>query len=757
MKTINNIPSIPELAVQYGTITKEQFDQVIKLYNQKQRQGIDPDYGDIILQLKIATSYQVGLLKLIQEYLILKKSGEEFGKIAIKKGYATPADVKNALEHQKREFKKAKRKKLIGDILVEGRVITTKQKNTILKEQSLLEKQTDKILGKDKITKEKTKQKNTQSSKDISITNYEKQFLKIKVLDKEFAAIVLEKGFSSKQQVYEAQTIQEEEFEKERRLRTLGDIMVSLKFISEGQKNLILEEQSHLNQKNSSDVTPNINVLVNKDRTEAKIQVKKIDTICLDDIKNELKTHKIKSGVFPDPVLQCNIDMKNSEFIIARQGVPCELQQNSKAKYYFDIKNPNQESFNMGSAIAQQEFDPDSYVKKDLFGKDIKHSRGNDMTFRCGFGTRLSKDKTKAVAGKSGFPSLSIERKLFIHPVVNVLEDADLKYGALENYGHLKILGILTGAYPIKAGSILAREIRGANITAIGNVKSQIGITESFIDAQGDIHARYIHGSVILCFGDIYVDHEIIDSKIFCSGKIKSGKCRIISTDLYAKKGIDLAGAGNNRTRPCILAAGTEHHLLEKEKLINLEIKAIYSQLEELKDQIINQELLSKKTFQKMVELKIFHDRAKKKKKAITIEFNKRKKSLSKEKLKNIVSLVNNFQERMDSSIKSLKKLNAEKKKSDSKKNMFEKKYQSLEKRIHKETREHKTDLKMFFEWAKGQENIPRIKINYGVSAGTIFKGIYSGLEAKEDTNKSFTIYEKKSSGNNYQMAIQKT
>ncbi|MDD9302157.1 MAG: hypothetical protein HUK40_07355 [Desulfobacter sp.] len=76
---------------------------------------------------KMATQYQLGLLRLIQEYHLIRWKGEEFGKIAVKQGFATPGDIQKALEIQKKNFKASRLKKLIGDTLVENQVITARQ------------------------------------------------------------------------------------------------------------------------------------------------------------------------------------------------------------------------------------------------------------------------------------------------------------------------------------------------------------------------------------------------------------------------------------------------------------------------------------------------------------------------------------------------------------------------------------------------------------------------------------------------------
>ncbi|MFH2091409.1 MAG: FapA family protein [Pseudomonadota bacterium] len=756
MEQEQRILSLPELALEYGTITAEQFKQISQLHAQKQQQDDSVDWSELLLNQRMATHYQVGLLKLIQDYMILKKKGEAFGKIAIEKGFASQEDINKALELQKKEFKRAKTKKLIGDILVESRVITVKQKNMILKEQTFLDNQTKKILNTDTIEDNSQAADHKQEEQSqVILSKYDQQFLQIKVLDQEFAASVIEKGLASKHDVTIAEHIQQEAYEKESRIQLLGDIMVQLKLITDEQKNLILMEQERLDDNQTLELNSGIHVSISPDQMEAVIQIKNYtQTIGLNQIKTALKTKGVCNGIYPDALLQCNLDVKNTTFIAARQDYAIDLIKERKAAYHFNTNAIDTEQKNMGALLAEQEIMPEIHLKKSVFGKNIEQPSGHENTFRCGAGTRLSKDKTKVFAGKTGFPSFSIERKLFIHPAITVLEDADLKYGALEKYASLNISGTLTGAYPVTAGNVLAREIRGATIHAIGNVTAQIGINESVINAQGDIHARYLHSSTVYAFGNIYVENEIIDSKIFCSGKIESPKCRIISSDLYGKKGVTLSGAGNNRTRPCVICSGTEHHILEIIQTLNQQTQTIRQQLDDLIEQKNAQKHFANKTFQKMIELKLFHDRAKKKKELLSEEFKTKRDSYKKEKLKNIATLVNNFQNRMTTSVSLLKELNKNKKDHEIKKENIEKKIVELEPQIHQELCELKIDLLAFLEWARKKENVVQIKINNTAHSGTIFKGIFSSMEIKKDLN-CFSIFEKQLSDNGFELFIQ--
>jgi len=750
----NQIPSLADLALQYGTIEKKQFDQLNQLYAQKQRDNNAVDMGQLMMGLKFATGYQIGLLKLIHEYLIIKKRGEAFGKIAIEKGFASQEDVDRALDHQKKEFKRAKIKKLIGDILVESRVITVKQKNYVLKEQVFVDTQAEKIFKEDALPPDT---KAPMPPREVALTEYETQFLQVKALDQEFAASIVEKQLASEREVQIAKKVQEEAFVKESQIRILGDIMVDLSYITPDQKDQILKEQERIDALTSPAKNKNrLNISISSDHMEAVVTIKDdVENIQLSDLKNALESREIKYGIYPDAILQCNLDMGNTRFIAARQDFGLELVKQRKTTYSFNTQKLATEEKKKGATLAEQTLGTTSHLKKDLFGNHVEQSGGWDHSLRCGVGTRLSKDKTKAFAGKTGFPSLSVEHKLYIHPTINVLEDADLRYGPLEKYANLSVSGVLTGAYPVTAGNIKAREIRGADITAIGDVESQVGITDAVIVAQGDIRARYLHNCRIETFGNVYIENEMIDCEIYCSGKIDSGNCHIISTTLYGKKGVEIAGAGSGKTNACTIGAGSEHHILERIRQIDFEIQQVRLELDELQEKQDEQIFFSKKAFQKMIDLKIFHDRAKKKKEKLTTDFKKKKNSYKKNKLKNIVKLIHNFEKRKASSLSALKELNGIKKKYDAESARLKKRIEKLKPKIKRDTRDFQIDIITFFEWARKQENICQIKISNLAFQGTMLRGIFSSVTLDENKT-DITAFEKQISENSFQLTVQK-
>jgi hypothetical protein len=748
----NNIPTLASLALQYGTIDNDQYRHLTALHASQKKNQPPMDYARLLLGQKFATRYQIGLLKLIQEYFIVKKRGEEFGKIAIERGFATQLDVQKALEFQKKEFKRARIKKLIGDILVESRVITTKQKNNILKEQRLLEQRAEKIF-----TAKPENEPETISTQgggqplpldDSELSAYEKKFLRIKVLDQEFAARVTEKGLASEREVAIAQKVQEEEFEKENRLKILGDVMVTMGFITEEQKAIILKDQIRSREPTDSKKTdskepPGLEVIISPDKIMAWVKINRhfLSQVTVPRLKSVLIAHGITNGIYPDALLQGQLDRGNLEFMAARSDVSLKLMKAKNLKFYLETNLTEGGEKRKGDQLAKQEAIPNPLIVKDIFGNDMRQEGGKTLVHQCDSGTRPSQDGTGIIAAKTGVPSLSIEGKFFIHPLIHVLEDADLRYGPLEAYANLSISGVLTGAYPITAGSIKAREIRGANIESIGTIRADVGITDTIIRSQGDIHARYLHNCQIETFGNIYIENEIFDSKITVSGKIDSPGCRIISSSLYAKKGVRLAGIGSERTKSCTVAAGGEHHILELEKFIYKEIDRISKEIDSLKEKKEEQENLSKKIFQKMIELKIFHDRAKNKKQLLVTEFKKNKVQVKKTKLKNIVSLISNFEKRIERSIASLKEINTTKKLHDKKKIELENKINRLLPETNNAIKALKEKLYLFFEWTRYQENISKIEITGEAFPGTHFSGIYASLKI-ESSLENFSLSE---------------
>nr|WP_320190353.1 FapA family protein [uncultured Desulfobacter sp.] len=647
-----NIPTLADLALKYGTISKDQHDYLIKLFAFKKERV---DFEDLLRDEGMATQYQLGLLKLIREYQIVRKSGEEFGKIAIDKGLASKVDINQALELQKKEFKKSRHKKLIGDILVEAQILTTKQKNLILKEQALFNKQ-----------------------------DYDLSYEKSKIYD-------------------------------------------------------VSEEGRDKNDEKRSE----IRIIVSSDRMTAWMEKGPSDgnAITLNQVKDAVRADGIVNGVYPDAFIQCFLEAGVNKFPVARVDWYNFLMSQSNFSLYINEDNGNPAEKKKGEVLVEQNNAVIEVQIESVYGETANAAQENNFPVRCGENTRWSRNKLKILSAQSGKATLSAARKVYVHPEVHVLEDADYRYGPIEPYADLSVSGTITGAYIVTAGNLSAEEIRGTNIDAIGDVHARVGITDATIRAEGDVYARYIHNSTIETFGNVYVQNEIIDAQIRCAGKFESPKCRSISSKIYAKNGIVLAGVGSERSKPSIIVAGGEQHVIALSVDILDKINAIYNKLDILKDEKYDHKSQSEKIFQKMIELKTFHDNAKKKKDKLLSELDKKKQQINEKILTNIRMLISSYEKRMNTSLASLKAMNSSKKEHDMYVDELEKKIAISTALTEKEILSHEKTLFAYLEKAKKEKGVSIIEIKGKAYAGTVLGGVYRVMSLSDD-GKGFKVKE---------------
>ncbi len=672
MESISDIPNIAMLAYRYGTIKKNEFELVNELYSEKSNKS---SFNDILIKQGLVTKHQIGLLEIIRDFYIIQQKGIAFGKIAVEQDLATKQDIEKALAVQENLFKKAKVKKLIGDILVESKVITLKQRDQILEQQKI---------------------------------NNERSSLLVK---------------------------SEEDSN-----------------LSEDQQNRVEQD---LKEKNKNSSLSRVSFSISDDCMEALVLIekgKKSDQdITFQEIKTKLKQEKIKNGIFSDSIIQCYIDKRYAFFPVARGTFPVEHDAQT-INYFFKTNNVEKEQIKKGNPLAEQKISGEGLVGKDIFFNPIKRDKIKYMPaslIRCGSGTRLSKDNKQAFAQKTGLPSLSVINKLYIHPVLNILEDADLRYGKIEEYADIKISGILTDAYPVTAGNLKAIEIRGTKLEAYGNINVDLGITGAKIRCQGNIHAKYIKNSVIETFGDVVVQHEIIDSKIIISGEFKGQKARAIASHISAKNSITIGSTGSRVTEPCTLSAGRDDHILLEAEKIDTEIEKVKEELNELRGQ--KEQCIKKagQLFKKMIQLKRFHDNTEKKKKKIEEQFADKNNN---KKTKVLLEKLNN---KMKISIGSLKALNNEKKKIELKLKQIENRVEKIKPEIEKSIVELERDRTMLLNWASDKPGKPEINIKMKASETTVFKGVFSEKILQKDFRK-IIVKESRASGkeDNYSLKI---
>jgi hypothetical protein len=126
---------IGKLAVKYKFVAEEQIQEALTIQKQEKLAGKEALLGGILVAKGMMSRTQLNFLLSIQKVIETRKMDRKFGMIAVKNGFADPRDIENALMVQKASYEKTKVVRMIGDILVESRVMTRDQCDAILKKQ----------------------------------------------------------------------------------------------------------------------------------------------------------------------------------------------------------------------------------------------------------------------------------------------------------------------------------------------------------------------------------------------------------------------------------------------------------------------------------------------------------------------------------------------------------------------------------------------------------------------------------------------
>ncbi len=761
----SDIPTLGQIAMRYGTLNQEQLDHAEALLKKGNDLNQHTSFTRILLDENLATPSQISLLELIREFLIIKKSGEQFGQIAIEKGYATHEQIKKALAKQQKEFKKSKIKRMIGDILVESRAITPVQKKIIATEQRRLEETISAAFSNPEYEPTGSSQPTGSVTSTATLSKDEKAFLEIQALDIQFGVTVVTKGYAPQSEVDHAVEVQEAAFKKNQTTTLLGDIMVAEGMLTPEQKNSILAEQNRLKTRDTEtggldpdrpdntlpDATLKnvIRIDISKDGMEAKVHLAtaREKPVNLSDLKKEMEARGIRYGIFEPALLQCHLDNNQAGFITARGRMPIFSGDGVAHLEPGIFKTPSSRGRSNYRGTTLKKGQPLAVIRnqerdipgKNVFGKPLTEKLSGitpPPVLDCGWGVRLSKEKDRALAGRSGVPHRSIDRSLFVFSALTILEDADLRFGPLEQFSNVNVAGILTDAYPVTAGRVKAREIRGTKLEALGDIHVTIGITNARIKTQGSVHARYIHNSTIEAYGDVIVEHEILDSTIIISGSCRAKKSRIIASTISAKQGVKAAGAGSDVTEPCTISAGREDHILLENERINTRIETAQKELNDFKDQQENLEKKARQLFNKMVKLKLFHDRAKQKKESVTILLSKKGPINNRAEQQKTNRLLDDLAKKMSSTINLLRDINKRHKSTQNQKKKLLNKITALEPRVKKTVTALERERLSILEWTQKKTGTAEILISGRVAQDTVFKGVYSSMTTTREISR---------------------
>ena len=476
--------------------------------------------------------------------------------------------------------------------------------------------------------------------------------IKIMKTTMRFGTVAVNMGFISKDTLEAALNLQKKSTSINERPKLIGQILLESGKLTKQQIDLVVQEQKKLSQTDAlSSQTKNTMVSEQKETTKPVIPapepepiknysnepetieggmileiedggmsayLRKTDTfddnLIEEDIYAILLTKSIQFGLADEEAVQGFIKssgFKNNRFKVA-SGINRVIGKDARIEYYFDTdhlkaggmdKEGNIDFKDRGeiprieaNTLLAEKFPlKEARAGRDIFGNELQIEPAKDVFLKTKFGVLISEDGRYAYSEISGHPKLSWSGNINVVDIYMVKENVGYKTGHLAYDGNIEVLGSLKSGFQIKGWDVKIKEIDGGQIHAEGDVTILEGVNGATIFSRGHVTANFIHNSEISCLGNLYVEREIVDSKIETSGscQVKTGK--IINTQITSNQGVHAKDIGTDKTHPNAIVVGQD--LFIKNELVRIEKQIIESekkkiQLENKKDSIFieNQE-----------------------------------------------------------------------------------------------------------------------------------------------------------------------
>ncbi|MCG8683403.1 MAG: FapA family protein, partial [Desulfobacterales bacterium] len=544
-KKKNNIPLIGMLAVKNQLVTKAELEA--GLTSCAGSENPEKDLSEYFLSQELISKKNIQRLIVAAKAISMRQKEYRFGAMALAKGFINKSVLDLALEEQEEDIKKGKKPRLIGDMMVEAGLLSQKQRDYILKLQNRTPRP---IVKATDIEEEAANGQPQTETAQAGVADAQDDAKDDKAPEKK----VEEPPELSPPEVIVGGI----------QLQLAGDLMAAF-----------------LSKTDDFD-----------------------EDVLVADIKDELFDRGIVSGVMSDDMIEGFINssgFKTQAFRVAK-GIRPIQGQDAKIEFFFntdylkaggmdengniDFKQRGEIPLvEKGTVLAEKIPRVEARWGQNIYGDEVTTEDGEDKALRFGKGAVLSEDGLKILAGVRGYPKYSLGGVIFVHDEYTTGGDVDFETGHIEFDGNVNVKGCIKSGFKVKGNDITTIELDGGIVEADGDLKVSGGINEGQIYARGNVYAKFIHNSDIICMGDVYVEKEIVDSTIESSGSCSIVNGKLISSKVSAKMGLMARNIGTDMASPSTIKVGydafTERELKKnkarvskiKEKIVGLEEK----------------------------------------------------------------------------------------------------------------------------------------------------------------------------------------
>jgi uncharacterized protein (DUF342 family) len=427
--------------------------------------------------------------------------------IAIKKGAVSREEFRHALQEQRRLYAKANSLKFLSEILIERGVLTKSQIEKILAPNLTLK------------SKPPTLQKEPQQ-KSVKCSSPEKTSVSIEVpekkSDKNGMADLPKKGLC---------------------------LIVS----KNGLNAFISPQGSESNPPTLKEVH---RLLANRKVVFGLIDDKEIERQ-MDDALKENTSFQIAAGMSPETGKpdQVTYHFDTNPFRVGTISEDGLMDWKERGEYPYVEKDTILATITPGKK---------SVPGKDIFGQALVADEVPRLHVYAGKGVRKSKDRLQLIAKVSGQPQLSGRGNVAVIQTIDIKGDIGVETGHVDFEGHIEVQGAVEKGYRVKGDSLRAKEILSDQVEIAGDVVAVHGIFGANIVCGGRIKANHLNKSSVMAEGDVVVAKEVVECTIITNGKCIIDGGTVLSSEIYAKKGLKADKIGSEASYPSKLVVGVD-------------------------------------------------------------------------------------------------------------------------------------------------------------------------------------------------------
>jgi len=516
---------LARLAVKHQFVSEEQIRKAMAFQSREREEGQNLSLEDVLVGQGMLSPKQLSALLLSKTFVKLRQPDREFGKFVVGSGAATQEQIDEILKQQAGIFKETHSFKALKDLLIEAGIIDARQRDSILltmkrlRSQGAAPSEPERKPPRIETERQPARAEAAAEGREQpmrSSPGAPRDGLRMKS-DREQGNVIVEDIYfdlivsTDKLHVY---------------LRLNDDVPET--FTAFRIKNLLMEKEVSHGLASDAQIEA---ILKKKGRKGALFEV--------------------AAGVEPVPGKSATI-----QYLFSSEPVRAEV---SSEKEIIDFKDRGEiPQVKQGDLLAQKIPKVEALSGIDVYGDNIYAQAPRDIKIQCGPGTELSADGMQALAKVDGRPQLSPYGQLCVLPELIIDGDVDYETGNVSFEGNINVRGIILDGFRVKGRGLTVKEISRATIDIAGDIMVHGGILGASIKCQGSIRAVHIHAAKIEALGNVVVEKGIFDSRIVSSGKCVTERGSIISSNIIARKGIEAAHIGTDRSKSCTLLVGVD-------------------------------------------------------------------------------------------------------------------------------------------------------------------------------------------------------